>query len=351
MKNSLDKAQQIQRGFGSDNHAPAHPLILQALQSVSTSHAPSYGTDELSAEAIHQFRQHFGEDTEVFFVFNGTAANILALKCLCKTYNSVFCTDLAHIHVDEAGGPEVHGHFKLIPLPHENGKLTLEALQKNLIRRGDQHHSQAKVVSLTQPTEIGTVYSLEEIQKICDWAHNNGLFVHIDGARLANAVVQLKTDFKTMIRKTKVDSVSFGGTKNALLFGEAILVFNKSQAEDLKFYRKQLGQLPSKSRYIAAQFLAFFENNLWQKIASHSLDMAQYLHGSIKNFQQIQIREPIQSNAVFVKIPKSWVKSLRNESFFYVWDEHTTECRWMTSWDTQKNDIDRFVDKIKELTK
>ncbi len=339
------------RGFGSDNHAPVHPNILQALQNVTMDHAPSYGTDDLSELAIKKFKQHFGEDTEVFFVFNGTAANILALKVLCKSYNSVFCTDIAHIHVDEAGGPEVHGGYKLIPLPHENGKLTVEILQKNLIRKGDQHFAQAKVVSLTQPTEIGTVYSIEEIQSISQWAHDNGLYLHIDGARLSNACVQLNSDFKKMIRETKIDAVSFGGTKNGLLFGEAILVFNKTLANDLKFYRKQLGQLPSKSRYLAAQFVAYFENDLWKKIASHSLQMAQYLYQSIKPFSQIQIREPVQSNAVFVQIPKDWVKPLRNEKFFYVWDEHTTECRWMTSWDTQKKDIDQFVLTIKELIK
>jgi len=341
----------LKRGFGSDNHSALHPQILEALLKSQAGHEPSYGTDSFSEEAIGLFKENFGSQTQVHFVFNGTAANVLSLKALTKSYHSVLCSDVSHMHMDECGSPEVVGHLKLWSLPSPQGQLRLEDLKKSLIRRGDQHFSQMKVVSLTQPTELGTVYGLGEIRQITHWAHKEGLKIHVDGARLCNAVVSLKTTFKELITESGIDAVSFGGTKNGLMFGEAVLTFDSALNEDLKFYRKQMGQLPSKTRMIAAQFSAFLKNDLWKEISSHSLLMAQQLRKSCEGISGVKITQPTQSNAVFAIIPKKWVKPLREKYFFYVWDELTTECRWMTSWDTQSEDIEGFSQSLKELSK
>ena len=226
------------KGFGSDNHSGIHPELLNALMNCNAGHAPSYGTDIFTENAVKHFKELFGERTRVFFVFNGTAANVLALQSLMKRHESIFCTNISHLNVDECGAPEFFAG-KLIPLQHQDGKLTLESLKNALIRKGDQHFSQPKVVSLTQPTELGTCYSLSEIKDIADWAHSQNLYVHIDGARLSNAVHYLKTSFQKMTTDLGVDIISFGGTKNGLMMGEAILVLNPKLAEDLKFIRNR----------------------------------------------------------------------------------------------------------------
>ncbi len=339
----------MKRGFGSDNHSGTHPQILEALTRVQQDHEPSYGTDAYSETALQIFKEHFGPKAEVFFVFNGTAANVLCLKSLTKSYHSVLCSDVSHINVDECASPENLAHCKLWPLPTSDGKLKLEQLQSAIIRRGDQHFSQMKVISLTQPTEYGTVYQLQELKAIITWAHKEGMKVHIDGARLCNAAVHLNISLQELITDLGVDALSFGGTKNGLAFGEAVVVFDPSLKEDIKYYRKQLGQLPSKSRMLAAQFSAYLTNDLWKKIASHSLNMAQLLLQEASKIPQVKITQATESNVVFAIIPKSWVKALREEHFFYVWDEKTTECRWMTTWDTRPEDIMNFTRKMKEL--
>lgn len=340
----------MKRGFGSDNHAGIHPQIFKSLSLANIEHTPSYGTDEWTENAIAEFRKHFGSEALVFFVFNGTAANVTALRAMTKPYQSVFCSDVSHINVDECGAPEHIAGCKLIPIPSTNGKISVEDLEKAFIRRGDQHYSQSQVLSLTQPTELGTVYSIEELKKLISWAKEKKLFIHIDGARLANAAVYLQKTFKEFITDLGVDVVSFGGTKNGLLMGEAVIFLNKTLAQDFKYIRKQSTQLPSKTRFIGCQFQAYFANALWKDIASHVHNMAVYLYESIRSIPEIEIREKPQSNAVFVKIPSRWVKSLREKYFFYVWDENTFECRLMTSWDTQKEDIDGFAQLLKELS-
>lgn len=340
----------MKRGFGSDNHAGIHPRILESLLAANTEHAPAYGTDEWTEAAVGEFKKQFGPDAQVFFVFNGTAANVTALRALAKPHQSVFCSDVAHIHVDECGAPEYMAGCKLLPLPSVNGKLQIETLEKAFIRRGDQHYSQTQVLSLTQPTELGTTYSVQELKDLIQWAKARKLYVHIDGARLSNAAFFLKKNFKEITTDLGVDIVSFGGTKNGLMMGEAVVILNKELAADFKYIRKQSAQLPSKTRFIACQFEAYFKNNLWQDIAGHSYEMALYLYESCKNIPGVRVREVPQSNAVFATIPSHWVKKLREHYFFYVWDETTFECRWMTSWDTQKQDIDGFVQLLKELS-
>jgi threonine aldolase len=341
----------MNRGFGSDNHSGIHPLILQSLASANEGHAPSYGTDDLTNKAIQEFQKHFGKDAQVFFVFNGTAANVTALSALTRPYQSVLCADVAHINVDECGAPEMMGGFKLISVPSTNGKISVAELDKVFIRRGDQHFSQSQTLSITQPTELGTVYTLEELKTLITWAKERKLFVHIDGSRLSNAVVSLKTNFAALTTDLGVDAISFGGTKNGLMMGEAVIFPQKTLAQDFKYIRKQAGQLPSKSRFIAAQFLSYFTDNLWKKIAEHSLSMAQLMYAQVQGIPGVEVRSEPHSNAVFARIPQKWVKPLREKYFFYIWDENTFECRWMTSWDTTPEDIHGFTQALKELAR
>lgn len=339
----------MKRGFGSDNHAGVHPQILQAIAQANIEHAPAYGTDDWTESAISAFRQHFGVEAQVFFVFNGTAANVTALRALTRPYQSVFCSDVAHIQVDECGAPEQMAGCKLIAIPSCNGKISVAELEKMFVRRGDQHFSQAQVLSLTQPTELGTTYSLTELQNLITWAKSKKLYVHIDGSRLANAAIHLNKSFKEFTTDLGVDVISFGGTKNGLLMGEAVVFLNKTLAQDFKYIRKQSCQLPSKSRFIACQFSAYFSNNLWREIAGNSLQRAQELYTAVCDIPSVQIREQPQSNAVFATIPAAWVKVLREKYFFYVWDEKTFECRWMTSWDTTSEDVQGFAQALKML--
>jgi threonine aldolase len=335
------------KGFGSDNHCTVHPKIMEALTAANHGHMPSYGTDELTSECTKEFKRHFGKDTEVYFVFNGTAANTLSLKTLTQSYNSVFCSDTAHVYLDECGAPEIIGHCKLIPLPATEGKISAKQIQENLIRLGDQHYTQPKAVTLTQPTEMGTVYTLKEIKDIVDLCHKHNLYVHLDGARLPNACVSLDCTFKELTTDLGVDIVSFGGTKNSLMFGEAVLILNPKIGPDFKYIRKQGMQLPSKSRYVAAQFLALFKNDLWKENAAHELKLAKLLYEEIKDIKGITITQKVESNAVFVIIPKHLLKPIREKFFFYVWDEKTFECRWMVSFDNTEAEVKEFAKLIR----
>jgi threonine aldolase len=330
------------RGFGSDNHAGVHPEILQALSKANAGHEPSYGIDKFTEKCQKQFKEFFGSQAETYFVFNGTAANVLSLKAMMKSHESCLAADCSHLNLDECGAPEFFAG-KLIPVKTFNGKLTVEELQKHLIRLGDQHFTQPRVLSLTQPTELGTVYSISELKELCSWAKKNNLLIHMDGARFTNAVYTLQCKMREITSDVEVDVLSFGGTKNGLMFGEAVVILNPTLAKDFKFIRKQCAQLPSKTRFIAAQFLAFFENHLYQKISAHSCEMAHYLSQGLHG----KTNYPVQSNAVFLQIPKEQIKKLKQLYFFYVWNENAVdnsfECRLMTSWDTQKEDIDNFL--------
>jgi threonine aldolase len=345
------EATESRRGFGSDNHSGIHPEILAAIAQANTGHAPSYGTDEWSLRAEAAFQKHFGPQAKAFFVFNGTAANVTALKALTQSFQSIFCSDVSHINVDECGAPEFFTGAKLIPIPSLQGKIRLEDLEQAFIRRGDQHYSQTQTLSLTQPTELGTLYSIAELKELIGWAKKNKIAVHLDGARLGNAAHALGLSWKELTTDLGVDVVSMGGTKNGFMMGEAVVFLNSELARDFKYLRKQAAQLPSKSRFVAAQFLAYFENDLWQKIARHSCAMAMELFEKVQGIPGVEVSHRPESNAVFARIPKAWVKPLRDTYFFYVWNEKTFECRWMTSWDTQTQDIDGFTQKLKELSR
>ncbi len=336
------------RGFGSDNHSGVHPKILAAVAQANEGHAPSYGTDDITQECLKSFRRLFGEKSQCYFAFNGTAANVLCLRAAVKPYESYFTSDQSHLHFDECGAPEFFSHAKTLLLPTHDGKILRQDLDSALIRRGDQHYAQPRLISITQPTELGTTYSFEEIRSIVQWAHKNQLYVHIDGARLANACAHLNCEFRDLTEALGVDLVSFGGTKNGLMFGEAVVLLNPQLQKDFVYIRKQSAQLPSKSRFIAAQFLAYLENNLWLDIAKHSCQMARTLETHLGAIDRIQIMHPVQSNAVFVQIPQKWISDLRKKFFFYVWDERTFVCRLMTSWDTQDSDLIEFSKLLRQ---
>lgn len=333
------------KGFGSDNHSGVHPLLLQSILDCNSFHEPSYGTDSYSAKTDVLFKNLFHQDTEVHYVYNGTAANVLSLRCAMKRHETVLCSDISHLHLDECGSPEFFAG-KIQTLPTLNGKIIISEIENYLIRKGDQHYSQPRIISITQPTEVGTCYSIEEIKKISIIAQNHKMFLHIDGARLANSLFFLKTTFKKMLIETGVDIISMGGTKNGFAFGEAVIILNKTLQKDFKFIRKQSAQLPSKTRFIANQFWAYLNNDTYLKIAGHSVQMAELLYLKLsdisKKHPELIITQKQQSNAVFVIIPKEIIKTIRSHFFFYVWNEKNYECRLMTSWDTTAKEIDDF---------
>lgn len=341
---------EIKNGFGSDNHSGVHPQIMQAIVDCNHGHLPSYGTDPICKKAHELFEKIFETDLASYFVFNGTASNTLALKAMTSGFHSVFCSDVAHINVDECGAPEAIAHCKLIPLPSKHGKISLSQVEEKLQRLGDQHSAQPKVISLTQPTELGTLYSMNEIKEFCDFAHRKGLYVHIDGARAANAVVSANLSFAEMFSQTGVDVLSLGGTKNGFLFGEAVLFFDRSLASHFKYIRKQGLNLPSKSRFIAAQFVEYFKSDLWRQISEQSNKMASELEQLIKDIPGVEITHPVQSNSVFAKIPRPWVKKVRKDYFFYVWDEKTFETRLMCSFDTSFDDLQGLASALKQAS-
>lgn len=329
------------RGFGSDNHAGVHPLILQAIADCNQGHAPAYQTDALSEKASLEFHERFPEAQSVAFCFNGTAANVLSLAQIVQPYETVLTSSTAHLEHDECGAPERILGARIRSVETPDGKLTPDRLNPFLIRRGDQHFSQVAAVSITQPTEVGTVYSLDELAALVAFAREHRLRLHMDGARLANAVFHLNSSFAKVV--AGFDVVSFGGTKNGLLGGEAVIVQSQNPLQEIKYVRKQLMQLPSKTRFVAAQFLAYFHDDLWRDIAKHSVEKAMELRRGIELKTNWEITQPTQSNAVFAKIPREEIKRRRERSFFYVWNELTYECRLMTSWDTQAEDIERFL--------
>lgn len=343
-----------QKGFGSDNHAGIHPEILSSILEINSDHSPSYGTDEITKKTIQIFKEHFGPDIDVYFVFNGTAANVLALSPFVQTFNSILCAESSHLNTDECGAPERHLGCKLIGLKSKDGKIHPQQIREHILRLGDQHYSQPKAISISQPTELGSLYSIEELKSLKKVADEFGLYIHMDGARFILAAESLKLSFKDLTSHIGIDSLSFGGTKNGLLFGEAVILFNKgnkNKFKNFKFQRKQLLQLPSKQRFISQQFFCLIANEIYKKIAKTELQMAKYLAESLRDFPQIEIVQKVESNVVFVKIPKSWIKPLRKSHFFYVWDQKKLIMRWMCSFDTNKDDIDSFIENIRSLSK
>lgn len=337
------------RGFASDNNASVHPQILQAMSEVNNGHAIGYGGDIITQETEAIFKSVFGSETEVFFVYNGTGANVISIQALARSYNAVVCARTAHINVDECAAPEKLSGCKLLPIDTDNGKITVEQIKQYMHGFGFEHHAQPKLISITQATELGTIYTPSEIREIADYVHGLGLYLHMDGARIANAAVALNCSLADISFNCGVDVLSFGGTKNGLMFGEAVVFANKEIAEGVKYIRKQSTQLHSKMRYVSAQFKALLSNDLWLKNAQHANKMAKLLAKELEGVRGVTITQEVESNGIFAIVPKEIIEPLQNEFFFYVWDENRSEVRWMTSFDTQEEDIVEFVSILKKL--
>jgi threonine aldolase len=333
--------------FGSDNHAGVHPSIMAAIAAANRGPAVAYGADSHTAHAIEKFKEHFGKNIDVYFVFNGTGANVIALKTLTRPFNAVICSEHAHINADECGAPENFLGCKLLTVHTADGKLTVDDVGRHLQGRLDQHRVQPAVVSITQSSELGTVYSASEIIKIADFCHSHGLYLHMDGARFANAVASQGIGLGEASGRLGVDLLSFGGAKNGLLFGEALVSFRPELSKNTQFIRKQAMQLASKMRFIAAQFSALLTDDLWLENAAHANRMAQLLAEQIKGIPDLAIVQPVQANAIFASLPRVAIDKLLKKYFFYIWDEEKNQVRWMTSFATTEEDIAKFAVAIK----
>lgn len=337
------------RSFASDNNAPIHPRVMQALLEANHGHAVAYGDDPWTGRALELLRHEFGEDSEPFLVLTGTGANVLAVKAVTATWHSVLCAENAHINLDECGAPELIAGCKMAPLPAEHGRIRVDSLRPHMHVRGFQHCSQPRVLSITQCTEYGTLYRPEEVRELADFAHVNDMLLHMDGARLANAAAALGLGLRQASRDLGVDVLSFGGAKNGLLCGEAVIFFQPEHAQAFKYLRKQGMQLVSKMRYIGAQFSALLEDGLWLENAVHANRMAALLAEKFAGLERVAITRPVETNHVFAILPREIVPELQREWFFYVWDKDTHECRFVTSYDTTGDDVDAFVRTLKDL--
>jgi len=347
----MTKAEKPRRSFASDNNAGVHPEIMAALAAANEGHVVAYGDDLFTRRAVQKFREHFGRDTDVYFVFGGTGANVLGLKAVTEPYHAVICADTAHINVDECGAPERFTGCKLLPVITSDGKLTVEQIKPLLHGIGFEHHVQPRVVSISQSTEMGTVYKPREIKRLAEFAHRNELYLHVDGARLANAAASLKLGLGEITKNAGVDILSFGGAKNGLMYGEAVVFFDRSLAVDFKYIRKQGTHLPSKMRFISAQFEALLSVELWRRNASHANRMAQLLARELARVPRISITQRVEANGVFAVVPPKYVPVLQNEYFFYVWNEDASEVRFMTSFDTTEEDIRALVSLVKKIVR
>ena len=337
----------MKRGFGSDNHSGISPEILKAIADANVDHALAYGDDEYCARTTELFKQEFGQQASVYYVFNGTGANVLCIDAMCRSHHAVVCSDTAHIHVDECGAPQRIVGCKLLTVNTPDGKLTPDLVRTQLHGFGFEHHSQPKAISIAQSSELGTLYTLDEICALANLAHEYGMYLHVDGARLANAAVALGCTFREMTTDCGVDCLSFGGTKNGLLMGESAVILNPALDVDLKYRRKQMGQLCSKMRFVAAQFEAYLTTGLWRRNAEHSNRMAQLLYNEVKNVKGVKVMYPVQVNSVFVQLPRNVWTALQEEYFFYDWDMDADVVRWMCSFDTTEEDIHKFVDALR----
>ncbi len=343
--------QQTTRNFASDNNAGVHPEILAAIARANQGHVVAYGDDDYTRSAVRKFEEHFGQDIAVFFTFNGTGANVLGLQALTRSFQSVLCSDYAHIYTDECGAPEKHIGCKLIPLPHQNGKITVDAVRHVYHGIGDEHHSQPRVISITQSTEMGTVYRPEEIEALARFAHEHDMFLHMDGARIANAAASLGQTLRQATRDLGVDVLSFGGTKNGILGGEAVVFFHPGQSENFLYLRKQNMQLASKMRFIAAQFEALLTDDLWRRSAEQANRMTKLLEKEVSRISGVKIVWKVEANGVFAQIPRHAIEKIKRHYFFYMWIEEESIVRWMCSFDTTEEDIRKFAEVVAEAVR
>lgn len=332
--------------FGSDNHSGVHPKVMKAIVSVNEGSAPAYGSDSTSLAVQDLFKREFGVDAKAYLLMTGTAANVLAIKASCRSYQSVLANDQSHIYCDEAGAVEHFSGSRIQVIPHALGKLNVQSLKSHLQDQGNEHRVQAKLISITQSTELGTCYRLDEIKAIADFAHEHHMYLHMDGARISQAASFLNCSFKDMTTNCGVDLVSFGGTKNGLMMGEALIVLNSQLDEGMPWLRKQGMQLCSKMRYIAAQFEAFFDGDLWNLNAKNSNEMAQYMAFELEKTLGINPEYPVEANELFISVPTQVIEKLSSKWGFYVWAEDKNLIRLVTSWDTTRHHIDAFITDV-----
>ncbi len=339
------------KSFASDNNAGIHPEIMKAIIEANQGYTLAYGEDHYTGRAVAKFREHFGSEVEAFFVFNGTGANVLGIQALTGSFNAIIAPETAHINCDEGGAPEKFTGCKLLTVPTKDGKLTVGQVEPLLAAWGNQHHNQPKVVSISQSSEFGTVYSPGEIRAIADFLHERRMFLHMDGARLANAAAGLGCRLKEITGDVGVDVLSFGGTKNGLLLGEAVVFFHPSLAQNFKYLRKQGMQLASKLRFISAQFERLLTDDLWLKNAENANKMARLLGAELTKIPGIAVTQKIEANGVFAAFPRRIIPRVQEEYHFYVWDETVPVVRLMTAFDTTEADIQGFVRVIHEAVK
>ncbi len=329
--------------FGSDNHSGVHPRIMQALVEANHGHVPAYGGDPLTEAARQSFKKHFGADAEVLFVFNGTGANVLGVQCCCLPYQAVIVSDVAHMNQDECGAPERHTGCKLLVVKSPDGKLTPELVAPCLIHERDQHQVVARVISVTQATEYGVVYRQEELRELAEIAHRHDMVLHMDGARLCGAAASLGLSLGELTSACGVDILSFGGTKNGLMFGEALVILNQKLIPGAVFHRKQAMQLASKMRFIAAQFRTYLDQDLWLSNARAANHMARELAARLSRLPEARLIHPVDCNELFVELPRSIYEKVQEKWHFYVWDEQRQIIRLLTSFDTTLGDVEELV--------
>jgi len=337
------------RSFASDNNSGVHPLVMEALNRANSHHAIGYGDDSWTEEAVRKIKKTFDTDCEPLFVFNGTGSNAVALQLCTRSYNSIICAETAHIYVDECGSPARMTGCQIRPVATPDGKLTPDLIRPYLCHFGEQHHSQPGAIYLSQCTELGTVYKPEEILALTELAHLHGMHVHMDGARLANACAALNLSLKELTVDCGIDILSFGGTKNGLMLGESVIVFNPSLKKEACFVRKQSAQLASKMRYLSCQFTAYLTDDLWLKNATHANRMATLLYEELKVLPGVHFTQKMESNQLFLTMSRPVIDKLLKTYFFYFWDEAINEIRFVTSFDTTEKDIEELLQSVKKL--
>ncbi len=335
-----------QCSFASDNNAGVHPAILSAMHEANTGHVIGYGDDPWTRSAQISLKEVFGENTDIFFVFNGTGANVSALASVTRSFHAIICPESAHINLDECCAPERFTGCKICDVPTSDGKLDLERIRPLLSSLGDEHQAQPRVLSITEATEYGTTYRPAEIRKLADFAHDNEMLLHMDGARLANAAAFLGCSLSLLTREAGVDILSFGGTKNGMMYGEAVIFFDPDLSVDYQFFRKQSTQLASKMRYIAVQFETIMKDGLWFSNAAHANNMAELLAQKVSCIEGVSVVYPVEANAVFVTLPLPAIRRLQEDYFFYIIDEQIPIVRWMTSFDTGIDDVKQFAGDV-----
>ena len=339
------------RSFASDNTAPVAPEILAAIEAANVEDALAYGADPWTARAIERFRAHFGSATDVYFAFNGTGANVVGISCVVRPWEAVLCPATAHLQTDECGAFERFTGSKVIPIDTRDGKLRIEDLEPYLIAGHGEHFPQPRVISISQSTEYGDVYTIDEVRELCAFAHKRGLIVHVDGARIANAAAALGVTPRELTVDAGVDILSFGGTKNGLMYGEAICFFKPELSANAALYaRKQGMQLASKMRYIAAQFEALLADDRWLRFASHANEMAKRLETGVKDVPGVRLTRTRKCNAIFATMSRDAIAKAQEAFFFYIFNEGLLEVRWMTHWATRAEDVDAFAAAIAQAT-